>query len=169
MRKVFGKAMMTRKGMLWMAAVMVTAAALFTGCSGGAKQETTAAAAQTEAAKETKAEEKTQAEAVKETAAEETTQAEAVKEAAEAEMTAPAKAGLPVPAEAAVTDRQAFEIALKHAGVQEKDTSRQEIELDYENGKQVYEVGFHVGKMEYDYDIDASTGDVLKYEIEQDD
>ena len=55
--------MMTRKGMLWMAAVMVTAAALFTGCSGGAKQETTAAAqettaaaAQTEAAKETKAE-----------------------------------------------------------------------------------------------------------------
>lgn len=133
--------MMTRKGMLWMAAVMVTSAALFTGCSGGAKQETTAAAAQTEAVKETAA----------------------------AETTAPAKAGLPVPAEAALTDRQAFEIALKHAGVQEKDTSRQEIELDYENGKQVYEVGFHVGKMEYDYDIDASTGDVLKYEIEQDD
>ena len=151
---------MMRKWMLWMAAVMVTAAALFTGCSGGAKQETTAAAAQTEAAKETKAEE---------TRAEETTQAEAVKETKAAETTAPAKAGLPVPAEAAITDRQAFEIALKQAGVQEKDTSRQEIELDYENGKQVYEVDFHVGKMEYDYDIDASTGDVLKYEIEQDD
>lgn len=47
--------------------------------------------------------------------------------------------------------------------------SCRQFELDYENGKQVYEVGFHVGKMEYDYDIDASTGDVLKYEIEQDD
>ena len=33
----------------------------------------------------------------------------------------------------------------------------------------IYEIEFHVDRMEYDYEIDAATGAVVKYESEYDD
>ena len=39
-----------------------------------------------------------------------------------------------------------------------------EIELDKENGKSVYEIEFSYKNSEYEYDIDASTGEILKFE-----
>ena len=152
---------MKKKGIIRTAAVMLAAAAMFTGCSGGKQQETTQAAAAQEttaAAAETTA---------AETKAEETKAAETA--AAEAETTAPAKAAIQVPAGGTITDRQALEIALQHAGVQESSISRQEIKMDYEHGKQVFEVGFHVGRTEYDYDIDAASGEILEFEVDTDD
>ena len=155
---------MKKKGIIRTAAVMLAAAAMFTGCSGGKQQETTqAAAAQETTAAETTAAETTAAE----TKAEETKAAETA--AAEAETTAPAKAAIQVPAGGTITDRQALEIALQHAGVQESSISRQEIKMDYEHGKQVFEVGFHVGRTEYDYDIDAASGEILEFEVDTDD
>ena len=44
-----------------------------------------------------------------------------------------------------------------------------DIELDDEDGKLVYEVEFKSGSMEYDYEIDAVSGAVLKHEAELDD
>ena len=157
---------MKKKGIIRTAAVMLAAAAMFTGCSGGKQQETTQAAAAQEttaAAAETTAAETT----AEETKAEETKAAETA--AAEAETTAPAKAAIQVPAGGTITDRQALEIALQHAGVQESSISRQEIKMDYEHGKQVFEVGFHVGRTEYDYDIDAASGEILEFEVDTDD
>ena len=42
-------------------------------------------------------------------------------------------------------------------------------ELDYENGVLIYEVDFSDGKYDYDCDVDALNGKVLKFEKEIDD
>ena len=64
---------------------------------------------------------------------------------------------------------KAKSIALNHAGVSESKAYDMDIELDEEDGKLVYEVEFKSGGMEYDYEIDAATGTILKQEAERDD
>lgn len=61
----------------------------------------------------------------------------------------------------------AKQAALKHAGVSASDATFVEAEYDYDDGKMVYEVEFHVSGTEYDYEIDAQTGAVVKYKSEQ--
>ena len=58
----------------------------------------------------------------------------------------------------------ARQTALDHAGVTEDQLDYLEADYDYEDGRMVYEVEFAVGGVEYEYDIDAATGDILKYE-----
>ena len=43
-----------------------------------------------------------------------------------------------------------------------------EIGFDYEHGRAVYEIEWTVGWTEYNYEIDANTGDVLSYERDMD-
>ena len=64
---------------------------------------------------------------------------------------------------------RAKSIALNHAGVSESKAYDMDIELDEEDGKLVYEVEFKSSGMEYDYEIDAATGTILKQEAERDD
>ena len=64
---------------------------------------------------------------------------------------------------------KAKSIALNHAGVSENQAYDMDIELDDEDGKLVYEIEFKSGNMEYDYEIDARTGAILKHEAELDD
>ena len=64
---------------------------------------------------------------------------------------------------------KAKSIALNHAGVSENEAYDMEIELDDEDGTLVYEVEFKSGNMEYDYEIDAASGTILKHEAELDD
>ena len=64
---------------------------------------------------------------------------------------------------------KAKSIALNHAGLSENQAYDMEIELDDEDGILVYEVEFKSGNMEYDYEINAATGAILKYETEIDD
>ena len=64
---------------------------------------------------------------------------------------------------------KAKSIALNHAGVREDQAYDMDIELDDEDGKLVYEVEFRSGNMEYDYEIDAASGTILKHEAELDD
>ena len=64
---------------------------------------------------------------------------------------------------------KAKSIALSHAGVRENKAYDMDIELDDEDGRLVYEVEFKSGNMEYAYEIDASSGAVLKHEAELDD
>ncbi len=58
---------------------------------------------------------------------------------------------------------KAKEIALKHANV--TDITNYEIEIDYDNII-VYEIEFRANNAEYEYDIDAKTGDIVKYDID---
>lgn len=61
----------------------------------------------------------------------------------------------------------AKEAALKHTGFSASDATFVEAEYDYDDGRMVYEVEFHVKGTEYDYEIDAQTGAVVKYKTEQ--
>ncbi len=64
---------------------------------------------------------------------------------------------------------KAKSIALNHAGLCENQAYDMDIELDDEDGTLVYEIEFKSGNMEYDYEIDAASGAILKYETELDD
>lgn len=77
----------------------------------------------------------------------------------------------PTPSKAAqdIGYAKAKSIALNHAGVSENQAYDMDIELDDEDGKLVYEVEFKSNSMEYDYEIDAVSGAVLRHEVERDD
>ena len=64
---------------------------------------------------------------------------------------------------------KAKSVALNHAGVSEGKAYDMEIELDDEDGRLIYEVEFKSGGREYSYEIDASSGAILKHEAELDD
>jgi uncharacterized membrane protein YkoI len=62
----------------------------------------------------------------------------------------------------------AIKAALAHAKLRECDVCKLKCELDREDGVMVYEVEFKKDGFEYDYDIDAKTGKVLKAKKERD-
>ena len=64
---------------------------------------------------------------------------------------------------------KAKSIALNHAGVSDSKAYGMDIELDDEDGTLVYEVEFKSGNMEYDYEINAASGAVLRHEAERED
>jgi uncharacterized membrane protein YkoI len=62
----------------------------------------------------------------------------------------------------------AIDIALAHAGLERAKVRDLQCELDRENGIMVYEVEFESGLFDYEYDIDAATGKILKSKKELD-
>ena len=64
---------------------------------------------------------------------------------------------------------KAKEIAFAHAGTDATAVLSCKAELDTEDGIMVYDVDFEAGRFEYEYEIDAATGKVLKAEKEIDD
>lgn len=63
----------------------------------------------------------------------------------------------------------AKKIALNHAGLNESQVKKLEVDKDKEDGVVIYEVSFEAGNMEYEYEISAVTGKILKAEKELDD
>lgn len=57
--------------------------------------------------------------------------------------------------------------ALTHAGVSETDVSFVRADYDIDDGRPSYEIEFRQGNVEYDYDIDANTGDIIKAEKDE--
>lgn len=64
---------------------------------------------------------------------------------------------------------EAKAIALKHAGLKESEVTKLKAERDRDDGIVKYEVEFQKDRMEYDYEINAETGQILKAEKEYDD
>ena len=64
--------------------------------------------------------------------------------------------------EDAVDEETAINAALEHAGVTEASFHR--VELDYEDGREVYEIEFFSGNTEYDYTVARDTGEILSYD-----
>ena len=62
---------------------------------------------------------------------------------------------------------KALEIALSDAGVSSPTWS--EVEMDYDDGFMTYEIKFTYNNREYDYEINAITGDILESNREYDD
>lgn len=73
----------------------------------------------------------------------------------------------PTAAPGLITTEEAKAKALLHAGLIGVQVTFTENKLDYENGRQVYEVEFFTQEYEYDYEIDASTGEVVDFDYEK--
>jgi uncharacterized membrane protein YkoI len=63
---------------------------------------------------------------------------------------------------------KARDIALKHAGLSASQVRDLEVELDKEGGKSHYDVDFEADGYDYDYEIDAESGKILKSRKEKD-
>ena len=66
-----------------------------------------------------------------------------------------------------IGEAAAKQAALDHAGLKENQVTFIKQKLDWDDGRQVYEVEFYTQDYkEYDYEIDALTGDVLSYDYD---
>ena len=67
-----------------------------------------------------------------------------------------------------ISEEEAKAIALKDAGLTEE-VSGIRVKLETDDGVQEYEVDFYAGYKEYDYDIDAQTGEIRSKDMDIDD
>ena len=65
-----------------------------------------------------------------------------------------------------ITREQAEAIALQHAGLKELEVKFVKGSLSYDDGKAEYEIEFWKDHKEYDYEIDAVTGNILSYDYD---
>ena len=68
-----------------------------------------------------------------------------------------------------IGEAKAKQIALSNIGVSEGDITGYRIKRDYDDGVVKYEIDFYVGNIEYEIDINATTGVIIKVEKELDD
>ena len=61
-----------------------------------------------------------------------------------------------------ISGDRAKEIALNDAGYTESQVVMVGVELEWDNGRLVYDVEFYVNKTEYDYEIDAAAGTIVE-------
>ena len=68
-----------------------------------------------------------------------------------------------------LTKDEALAKALEHASLKKDQIDfLKRIEMDYEHGRKIFEVKFYQGGFEYEYNIDAETGSILKCERDWD-
>ncbi len=68
-----------------------------------------------------------------------------------------------------IGEERAKEIAVSHAGVMAEGITRYTAARDRENGVEVYEIDFKSGGYEFEYEINAETGDIMKANKDIDD
>lgn len=93
---------------------------------------------------------------------------EEAQEAADSPAAVPAQAQTSAPTTAqtvtgigTVDEAAAQKIALEHAGVAAADATITESKLDYEDGRQVYDIEWYAGGAKYGYEIAADTGEII--------
>lgn len=67
-----------------------------------------------------------------------------------------------------LTATEARDIALKHAKLTSSEVRDLEVELDRDDGKKHFDVSFEKDGYDYEYEIDAASGKILKSEKERD-
>ena len=70
--------------------------------------------------------------------------------------------------ESRISAKEAEAIALKKAGFSASEVYDREVELDYERGSCVYDVSFEKDRTDYEYIIDAVSGEILHSEADID-
>jgi len=68
-----------------------------------------------------------------------------------------------------ISINEAKQIALAHAKVAQKDATFVKTELEYENNRQVYDIEFYSKNVEYDYEIDAVSKDIISSDLDIED
>lgn len=67
-----------------------------------------------------------------------------------------------------ISETEAKEIALDHAGLKESEVQALRVKLDKDDGIYEYEVEFYVDKLEYSYELNAANGTIISYEQDYD-
>ena len=70
----------------------------------------------------------------------------------------------PAASEGEITAGEAEQIALNHAGFTADQVTYLRTEYEIDDRMSQYEVNFHHDRWEYDYEIDARTGNILSFE-----
>lgn len=67
-----------------------------------------------------------------------------------------------------ISTEEAKSIALKHAGLTDSEAVWVTARLERDDGRMIYDIEFWMGSQEYDYELDAYTGEILAcdYDIE---
>ena len=65
-----------------------------------------------------------------------------------------------------MTEEEARQIALAQAGFKAEDVRFTKCRMDRDDGRLVYEIEFVNGTMEYEFDVDATSGRILEYNID---
>lgn len=66
-----------------------------------------------------------------------------------------------------ISMKEAKKIALAHAGLKQSEVTFTKAKLDYDDGREVYELEFVTNSKEYSYDIKAKNGKILSHEVEK--
>ena len=66
-----------------------------------------------------------------------------------------------------VDEEMAQKIALEHAGVKATDATITKSKLDYEDGRQVYDIEWYAGGAKYDYEIAVDNGEIISSAYEE--
>ena len=66
-----------------------------------------------------------------------------------------------------VDEAAAQKIALEHAGVKAADATITKSKLDYEDGRQVYDIEWYAGGAKYDYEIATDIGEIISSAYEE--
>jgi len=85
---------------------------------------------------------------------------------------APAQTSAQAPAQTVtgtgtVDEAAAQKIALEHAGVKAADATIIKSKLDYDDGRQVYDIEWYAGGVKYDYEIAVGTGEIVSSSYEE--
>lgn len=74
----------------------------------------------------------------------------------------------PAPVSAGQIDEEkALEIAFSHAGIQAAEANFIESKLDRDDGRPVYEISWYTNGVSYEYEIAATTGEIISTDYEQ--
>ena len=66
-----------------------------------------------------------------------------------------------------ISEEEAREIALSHAGLVEAEVTFIKCSLEKDDLREYYDVEFYVqDQQEYDYEIDSASGDILEWDVE---
>ena len=66
-----------------------------------------------------------------------------------------------------LTKDEAKKVALDKAGVTAAEATFTKAKLDYDDGREEYEFEFYANGKEFDIDVDANTGRVVKFDVER--
>lgn len=66
-----------------------------------------------------------------------------------------------------LTKEEAMKIVLEYAGLEENQVMFTKVRMDWDDGRQIYEIEFVYNGAEYDFDVDARTGRILETDMDR--
>ena len=154
--------MIKRKMMAIVASAALAVSLGLTACGGAQKSANNNAPASTEST--TKTESSSSSFSTQSSGS--TTEGTTTSQDSAAQGTAPATTA---PTNSYIGDQAAVDAALAHAGLAASDVTQLEVKLDLDDATVHYDVDFKHNGMDYDYDIDATTGAIITAKSEVDD